>query len=180
MKKDFEVSENLLKIILIGNKKKFLKELNGIKSHNVLFAIANDVPPSTLLDRIHENEWNGKVELRGRHDNYYLSQINNAIKNSDHTILGLRKIYNQTPNLAMYYIEKQREKMYAVIDFDGKLSCARIFNYGEELPYLVGILNAYELNVVRNDVLKIKYNLSLFYSSNVYKREIVQKVGEII
>ncbi len=174
MKKDFEASESLLETILNRNKKRFLKTINGMNAYNILFAIAMDTPPSILLDKEHEANWDGKVRMRKGYDTYYTLQINHSIR-EDTSLIGLRKVGNNIPNLTMYYIDEQGGKVYALLEFDKKLSCSRIINYDEELPYLVGILNAYELFADRKDIIHIKHNLSSFYSSKnrkVYKRKV--------
>ncbi len=179
MKRDFEVDDgDLLKALLSGDKNLFFSSIEAFDAYNILFAIINNTSPSILLDKISEEKWDDVVDLRNLYISHFSRELKDALDINEYFV-GLRMILENSPILTLYASSPERNLAFALINFEGKVSCARVFDFADYSSYH-NFLEDHNFTIDKNQFLTIKRNMSSFYSSKIYKGVKVQNIGEVI
>jgi len=171
------VDVNLLDMLLEGDSASFFSYIENADAYNILFAVAKGISPSVLLNKSSELKWDGRIVPRNNYVARFDESLEYTIKNVDNVSVGLRNIPNVSLSLALYYPNPDYDIVFTLLGFWDKITCSRIIPYSE-YENAESVLKEREIS--SQDIFKIKRNMSLFYSSKVYKERDGYKVGEML
>ena len=177
MRKDFAAAPGLLEVILSGDGEEFLKMFKDANAFNVLVGYGENIKPSALLEFERERKWDGKIVLRNKYVAQHAGMLEYIINNAKEVFVGFRKVLNESPVLALYYPNEISGHIFALIKFEGEVSCSRVLPYSSFRKVRDKVLSSGSY-LSEDDIYKLKGYLSLSRSSknsNIYKAKAVIK-----